>query len=122
MILPTPYALPHRRLVEGARDAHNNPRKAWEEDPDPLVAHAIQGPLAELQDVLRDDATTHDKVVLAPKWVTREGERLEQSVAVGDELLDEDDWYDVVGVTDWTRGPWKHPTAGLEIKMKKVKG
>lgn len=112
LALPTPFRLPHRRLVKGLPDAHNNPQTSFELSRQPLVAHGIQGPLEELSDVLRDDATVHDKVVLAPK----------QDISVGDQLQDEGEWYDVVGVTDWTRGPWAHPIAGLEIKIKKVDG
>ena len=109
MSLPTPHVIHVRRRVENGEDAHGNPRVvyAW---PEPWHVHGIApGANRETPEANRD-ASHVLWTVYAPVSDEAPGE-LDRVEIAGVE-------YDVEGrPSDWTLGPWDHPTAGLVVEL-----
>lgn len=111
--LPTPYTVAHKRYDGGAVDAHGNPKPSWLAPVD-LKVHAIAPGAMEVD---RDGTRDLSKVLytlLCPAGTTADIKDL-----IGVDGTD----YAIEGEPkDWSRGPWHHPTAGVQIYLKAVEG
>lgn len=115
MSLATPHTLHVRRLVEGARDAHNNPAKVYG-DPEPWPVHGLApGASAETAQDNRRDLSRILWTVYAPADATLPGEH--------DLVVLDEQEYRVEGrPDDWTRGPWEHPITGAVVELARIEG
>lgn len=111
MSLPTPYTLGVRRRVEGAKDAHGNPLVTYA-DPIDWPVHAIAPGASDMPTDPNRDLSLILWTVYAPAGGNVPGD-LDLVVLDGVEYaLDSHH-------SDWTRGPWVHPMAGVSVALKR---
>ena len=100
--------------MEGEKDAHGNPRVTYA-DSTPWPVHGL-APGANVEgEQPNRDLSVVEWTVYAPASDEAPGE-LDLVVVDGEE-------FEVEGrPSDWTRGPWGHPTAGLVVLLRRPTG
>ena len=113
MSLPTPYALTVREPTAGARDEFGNPTTTWKERT--WRVHAIApGAMAEPEQENRD---------LSLVLYTVLGPAVGAPTSAHAQIRVDGEWLDIDGKpSDWTRGPWAHPTAGVSVMLRRAEG
>lgn len=107
--IPTPYLVGVRAwLPDGVEDAHGNPAEAWDV-PAATPVHGVGPRLAEEPGDARRWLVVEGLTVYAPP-----GTRVHEY-----DLVEwEGETYQVDGPpADWTKGPWRVPTAGVTFDL-----
>lgn len=113
-LIPATETLGVRRRIEGDPDAHGNPTIDYAEPVDWPVWGVAPGAMEELHDPNRDLSLIL-WTVYAPQNAALPGE-LDRVVYRGVE-------YDAEArARDWTRGPWRNPSAGAVVELRKPEG
>ena len=112
-MIPTPFTLRVRSTTTGAPDEFGNPTTTTTERDWPV--HGIApGAMSDPAQPNRD-ASLIAYTVLAPKSTDAPTE--------ADEVLVDGEWLAVNGrPSDWTRGPWPFPGAGLTVELSATNG
>lgn len=115
--IPVPYTVGVKRWAEGgSEDAHGNRVDSWAA-PVPVPVHAVGPRVQEEPEDPRRYVVVEGLTVYAPAGTTVGAhDRVVWPFPGGTE-------YEVDGpVADWTRGPWRHPTAGVVVQLTDVRG
>lgn len=113
-MLPITATLGVKRRIEGATDAHGNPVVSYAEPTDWRI-HGLQpGANAEPGQPNRD-LSEIVWTVYAPANDEAPGEY--------DLVVVDGEDFEVEGrPSDWTRGPWPNPVAGLVVELRRAEG
>lgn len=110
-MIPAPHTVGRRVPLVGAVDRYGNP--IIEHGPAVDVpVHSISGPTVDGQTVDRDQ-DRDERLVMAPAGT---------DITTEDLVVIDGKDYEVDKVTDWTRGPWANPVAGVEIQVSRQEG
>lgn len=125
-MIPTPWTVGRKTWAGGGGvDAHGNPLESWS-DPVPVPVHGVAPRLSDEPGEARRWLVVEGLTVLAPKGtVIGEHDRVVWPFAVdaaGAPTTVGDEWEVDGPVSDWTRGPWPHPTAGVSFNLTRVEG
>ena len=124
-MIPTPWTVGHRAWSQSGRDAHGNPLQQLAA-PVVLRVHAVHPRMRQEPGDPNRWQVVEGLTVLAPAGVTvGEHDLVVWPYVVDDAgtVLLAGDEYEVDGpVSDWTRGPWPHPTAGVSFDLTRVEG
>lgn len=112
-MIPTPYTLRVRTVTPGAEDEFGNPTETMTER-DWHVHAVAPGAMSDPAQPNRD-LSLIAYTILAPASADAPGE--------DDEVQVDGEWLTVNGrPSDWTRGPWVFPDAGVTVELARANG
>lgn len=113
-MIPSRYTLRVRRLVESEdEDDFGIVETSWQEH-DWRVRSIDPGASVELYQPNRD---------LSRVVFTIHADKTDDVPGVRDQVLVDGDWYDVDGApSDYSRGPWQNPVAGVVVMLRRSEG
>lgn len=124
-VIPVPWVVGRREWQPGSVvDAHGNTEDGWGE-PVAVQVHAVSPRLSDEPSEARRHVVIEGLTVYAPAGtVVGEHDRIVWPFAVRDGApVVVGDEYEVDGpVSDWTKGPWRNPVAGVVWNMTRVEG
>jgi hypothetical protein len=108
------FVLQVRRRIKGDLDRHNNPTVTWS-DPTPWTVRALAPGASSEPTEPNRDASLIVWTIYSDASADVPGEH-DRVVVLGEE-------FEVVGrPSDWTKGPWHHPTAGVVTELQRWEG
>lgn len=112
-VVPSPYTLTVRARTVGAQDAFGNATVTWAERPwrvRSVAPGAMSDPFQPNRDLSRVAYTIHADADSTPPG------NLDEVTVDGETFAVDGD------PSDWTRGPWPNPVAGVVVYLTRTEG